>query len=91
MADAQLHAFFDRLFPHGFAGGDVIAEIAPDDWERPPLHACFHPSAAQRYEEAMQLHRNIEQLRNARVLSDSNVQETESVSSSQTLEQIRKI
>ena len=90
LTDAELHAFFDRLFPQGFAGADVLAEIAPDGWKQSPLLACFHPSVEQRYEEAVQLHRNIESLRNARPRRDSNVQADESGSSAPTLEEIRK-
>ena len=63
--DGELHAFFDRLFPQGFAGADVLVEIAPERWEQSPLMACFHPSVEQRYEEAVQLHRNIEGLSRA--------------------------
>jgi hypothetical protein len=29
----ELNELFDRLFPHGFAGADVLAEIVPV-WER---------------------------------------------------------
>ena len=65
LADAELHAFFDCLFPHGFAGADVLADIAPEGWEQSPLLACFHPSLEQRYEEAVQLHRNLEELSRA--------------------------
>jgi len=63
--DAELHAFFDRLFPYGFANADVLAEIAPESWEQSPLLACFHPSLEQRYDEAVQLHRNVEKLSRA--------------------------
>jgi hypothetical protein len=66
MTDAELRAFFDRLFPCGFAGADVLAEVAPDGWERSPLVACFHPSLEQRHLEAMTMHRNLERLRAAR-------------------------
>jgi hypothetical protein len=66
LTDAELHAFFDRLFPNGFAGDDVLTELAPDGWERSPLIACFHPSVEQRYEEAVQFHRNLESLRDVR-------------------------
>jgi hypothetical protein len=24
------HTFFDRVFPNGFAGADVLAELAPE-------------------------------------------------------------
>lgn len=51
--DAELHALFDRLFPHGFAGADVLAEIAPDGWEQSPLLACFHPSVERVFEERL--------------------------------------
>ena len=62
LTDAELREFFDRLFPHGFAGTDVLAEIALEGWERSPLLACFHPSVEKVFEERVQMHRNIEEL-----------------------------
>jgi len=62
LTDAELKEFFDRLFPHGFAGADVLAEIAPEGWEKSPLLACFHPSVEKVFEERVQIHRNIEEL-----------------------------
>lgn len=47
LTDPELHALFDRMFPRGFAGADVLADIAPDGWTRSPLLACFHPSVEQ--------------------------------------------
>ncbi len=88
--DAELHAFFDRLFPHGFARADVVTEIAPEGWDQAPLLAYFHPSIEQRYEEAVQLHRNTAGLRNARGRQNSNAQGNESRSSEPTLEEIRR-
>jgi hypothetical protein len=64
--DAELHAFFDRLFPHGFAGADVLAELAPDGWEQSSLLGCFHPSVEQRFAESVRLHHHLESLRDAR-------------------------
>ena len=75
LTDAELHAFFDRLFPHAFAGADVLAEIAPEGWEQSPLLACFHPSVEQRYEEAVQLHRNVEELSRAMRRKDASERE----------------
>jgi hypothetical protein len=46
-SDEELHAEFDRLFPHGFAGPDVLRELAPGGWENSPLLAVFHPSVDQ--------------------------------------------
>ncbi len=59
----ELHSLFDELFPHGFAGADVLAEIAPEGWEQSPLLACFHPSVEQLFKERVALHRNLEELR----------------------------
>jgi hypothetical protein len=63
LTDPELHALFDRLFPHGFAGADVLAEIAPDGWEHSPLLACFHPSVEELYAERLSFHRNLEEWR----------------------------
>jgi hypothetical protein len=62
-SDADLVAEFDRLFPQGFAGPDVVQELAPAGWENSPLIAVFHPSLEQVYEETLCIHRNIAELR----------------------------
>jgi hypothetical protein len=62
LTDAELREFFDRLFPHGFAGTDVLTEVAPEGWKKSPLLACFHPSVEKMFEERVQMHRNIEEL-----------------------------
>jgi hypothetical protein len=59
----ELYVLFDRLFLHGFAGADVLAEIAPEGWERAPLLACFHPSVEQLFDERVAIHRNLEEWR----------------------------
>ena len=61
--DLELHAEFDRLFPHGFAGPDVFQELAPAGWATSPLLAVFHPPVDQLYEEALVMHRNLAHLR----------------------------
>jgi hypothetical protein len=53
---------FDRLFPQGFAGDDVIAELAPEGWAQSPLLACFHPSVERVFEESLATHRNLSSL-----------------------------
>jgi hypothetical protein len=58
-SDEELHAEFDRLFPQGFAGPDVLQELAPGGWENSPLLAVFHPSLEQVYEETLRIHRNL--------------------------------
>jgi hypothetical protein len=63
MSEAELHALFDRLFPQGLAGQDVLDEIAPEGWEQSPLLACFHPSVERVFEERMRVRRNLENLR----------------------------
>src|SRR3989442_1972766 len=63
LTDAELHTLFDRLFPEGFAGPDVRAEVAPNGWEQSPLVACFHPSVERVFEERLQFHQNVAALR----------------------------
>jgi hypothetical protein len=63
LTDAELHTLFDRLFPEGFAGADVRAEVAPNGWEQSPLVACFHPSVERVFEERLRFHQNIAALR----------------------------
>jgi hypothetical protein len=60
--EAELVAEFDRLFPHGFAGADVLQEIASEGWHNSPLLATYHPSLEQTYEEALRIHRNLREL-----------------------------
>lgn len=62
-SDDELVAEFDRLFPQGFAGPDVLHELAPEGWEKSPLLAVFHPSLEQVYEETVRVHRNSLKLR----------------------------
>ena len=62
LSNPELVALFDRLFPHGLAGADVLADIAPEGWERSPLLACFHPSIERIFEEQLQFHRHFEKL-----------------------------
>src|SRR5262249_41250353 len=59
-SDEELHAAFDRLFPGGFAGPDVLQELAPGGWEHSPLLAVFHPSVDRLYEETLSMHRNLD-------------------------------
>ena len=62
MSEADVHVMFDRLFPRGFAGPDVLDEIAPKGWEQSPLLACFHPSVERVYQELVLMHRNLQEL-----------------------------
>jgi hypothetical protein len=62
-SDAELDAEFDRLFPQGFAGPDVVHELAPNGWENSPLVAVFHTSAEQVFDETLRIHRNIAAMR----------------------------
>lgn len=64
LTDAELKALLDQLFPQGFAGADVFAEIAPEGWQQSPLLACFHPSIERVFEERLQIHHNVEAWRN---------------------------
>jgi hypothetical protein len=63
LSDDEIKAEFARLFPQGWAGVDVLGELAPQGWAESPFVAVYHPSAAQVYEESVRIHRNIADLR----------------------------
>ncbi len=79
-------ADFHKLFPQGFAGEDVIAEIAPEGWPRSPMVAIFHPSLEQVFQEAVESHQNLQRLR---LLGDRQVDGKEDVEPP-TIEQVRE-
>src|SRR6266705_2013715 len=56
--DTECEATFADLFPQGFAGQDVLDELAPEGWEKSPLVVTFHPSLEQVYQESVQFHHN---------------------------------
>jgi len=89
LTDKELYEFFDRPFPQGFAGFDVVAEIAPEGWEHSPMLACFHPSVEQIYEESVQLHRNMEAFRSAQRRRRADVEIEYVPSPEPTLDEIR--
>ena len=61
--EEELAAEFEQLFPHGFAGPDVLNELAPAGWATSPLVAVCHPTVEQVYDEALRIHRNLGSLR----------------------------
>ena len=58
----EMLAFFSRLFPGGLRHPALLAELCPEGWERSPLFACMHPSAARCYEEHCELHQTMKSL-----------------------------
>jgi len=61
-SEQECLAVLAQLFPNGFEGEDVLRELAPDGWAQSPLLATFHPSVEKLHEEAVRIHRNIENL-----------------------------
>lgn len=59
----EAFAFLRKLMPQGFAGPDVLAELAPEGWERSGLVRAYHPSVEQAHAEAVAMHENLERLR----------------------------
>lgn len=45
--DEECLSLFACLFPKGFAGEDILAEIAPEGWIDSKLHFVFHPTLDQ--------------------------------------------
>src|SRR5947208_15755552 len=89
LADSALRIFLDGLFPHGAAGHDVLAEIAPEGWERSPLLACFHPSVEQLLEEEMRSRRELDSLR-AELRRDDTVKADDGPRRAPTLQDLRR-
>jgi hypothetical protein len=58
-SEDELRSEFAALFPNGWAGPDVLAELAPDGWADSPLVRVFHPTAEQVHEEQLRMHRNM--------------------------------
>ena len=57
--DEECLTLFASLFPKGFAGEDVLAEIAPEGWMDSTLHFVFHATLDQVHWERVQPHRNL--------------------------------
>ena len=90
LTDAELQVFFDRLFPHGVAGADVLGEVAPEGWKQSALLACFHPSVERMFEERVQIHRNLEALWSARQRRDNPAEAPEPPRPEPTMEDVRR-
>jgi hypothetical protein len=45
--EGECDELFAILFPNGFAGEDVLAEIAPEGWSQSALRFYFHPTVDQ--------------------------------------------
>jgi hypothetical protein len=57
--DAECQNLFASLFPEGFAGQEVLEEIAPEGWLNSTLHFIFHPTLEQVCWERVHLHRKL--------------------------------
>ena len=62
LTEEEIKAEFAILFPHGWAGTDVLAELAPKGWAASPLVLVDHPTVAQMYDEQVRMHRNLNSL-----------------------------
>jgi hypothetical protein len=58
--DAECQTLLVSLFPAGFAGKDVLEEIAPEGWPDSTLHFVFHPTPEQVHWEHVQLDRRLQ-------------------------------
>ena len=57
--DAECQTLFASLFSEGFAGKDVLEDIAFEGWLNSTLHFIFHPTLEQVHWERVQLHRKL--------------------------------
>jgi hypothetical protein len=51
--EGESDKLFAVLFPNGFAGDDVLAEIVPEGWSQLTLRFVFHPTVDRVYFEAV--------------------------------------
>ncbi|MHC4886843.1 MAG: hypothetical protein ACYTGH_17340 [Planctomycetota bacterium] len=51
----RARALFRGLFPHGFSGKDVVAELSIVDWNNSPYVVFLHPSRERAYSEYIQM------------------------------------
>ena len=58
--EGESDKLFAALFPNGFAGENVLAEIATEGWPQSALRFIFHPTVDQVYFEAVQMHKNLQ-------------------------------
>ncbi len=63
LSEEECGAALDALFAGGFAGPDVLQEIAPGGWAKSQLARVFHPTLEQVFEERLALHENLESFR----------------------------
>jgi len=56
LSDDEAWSFLHALFPHGFAGDDVMAELAPEGWAQSPLVRAYHPTVEQTHIERLRWH-----------------------------------
>jgi hypothetical protein len=61
-SDNELKAEFAALFPQGWAGPDVLAEIAPQGWDKSPWVVLDHPTPELIHEESVRIQRNLAML-----------------------------
>ena len=60
-SDEECGSLFAALFPNGFAGEDVLPEIAPEGYPQSRLRFAFHPTVDQVHWERVQVHRNLQE------------------------------
>src|SRR6266849_5202795 len=57
--EGECDKLFAVLFPNGFAGEDVLTEVAPEGWAQSTLRFVFHPTVDQVHFEAVQTHESL--------------------------------
>lgn len=62
LTDKESILFLEALFPSGLVDIDVQKELVSDGWDHSPYKAVFHPPPEQRYEEYIQIRRNLKKL-----------------------------
>ncbi len=89
--EEEAFEFLRKLMPTGFAGPDVLTELAPEGWEKSGLARAFHPTLEQAHAETVAMHENLERLRSIgrQRRGETEEEETAPPDPPPTLEEIR--
>jgi hypothetical protein len=59
LSPEEAFSFLHTLFPGGLKNPALANELCPEGWVNSPLHLAFHPTPDQRYEEHIQMCKNL--------------------------------
>lgn len=62
LTESECIDLFDKMFPGGVAGDDVMTEVAPQGWLASPLMSYFHPPGHEQVPSSVEPQRELREL-----------------------------